>query len=86
MKRREFFQIAAGAGAVFATGRSWASSRPAASHFGLHPFIESHPEAVFVLRTNVTDRKDATAKQSIGKTLAKQLLTLQDAPGTALSN
>ena len=86
MERREFLQIAAGAGAVLATGRSWAFSRPAASHFGLHPFIESHPEAVFVLRTNVIDRKDAAAKQSIGKTLARQLFTLQDAPGIPLSS
>ena len=56
------------------------------SHFGLHPFIESHPEAVFVLRTSVSDRKDAAAKQSIGKTLAKRLFTLQDATGIPLSS
>jgi hypothetical protein len=86
MERREFVHIAAGAGALLATGRSWAFSRPAASHFGLHPFIESHPEAVFVLRTNVADRKDAAAKQSIGKRLARQLFTLQDAPGISLSS
>jgi len=86
MERREFVQLAAGAGAVLATGRAWAFSRPAASHFGLHPFIESHPEAVFVLRTSVADRKDAAAKQSIGKTLARQLFTLQDAPGIPLSS
>jgi uncharacterized protein (DUF362 family) len=86
MERREFLQVAAGAGAVLATGRAWAFSRPAASHFALHPFIESHPEAVFVLRTNVIDRKDAAAKQSIGKTLARQLFTLQDAPGIPLSS
>ena len=86
MERREFLRIAAGAGAVLATGRSWAFSRPAALHFGLHPFIESHPEAVFVLRTNVSDRKDAAAKQSIGRTLAMRLFTLQDAPGILLSS
>jgi hypothetical protein len=86
MERREFLQIAAGAGAVLATGRSWALSRSAPAHFGLHPFIESHPEAVFVLRTGVIDRKDAAAKQSIGKTLAKQLFTLQEAPGIRLSS
>ncbi len=86
MDRRQFLQIATGTGLVLATGRSWASFRPAPSYFGLHPFIESHPEAVFVLRTSVTDRKDAAAKQSIGKTLARQLFTLQDAPGIPLSN
>jgi hypothetical protein len=86
MERREFLQVAAGVGAVMAAGRSWAFSRPAASHFGLHPFVDSHPEAVFVLRTRVIDRKDAAAKQSIGKTLARQLFALQDTPGIPLSS
>ena len=75
MQRREFLQIAAGAGSILATGRSWALSRRPASHFGLHPFIEAHPEAVFVLRTNVSDRKDAAAKQSIANAL--RLLDIQ---------
>jgi hypothetical protein len=86
MERRGFLQIAAGVGAIFATGRSWASSRPASSQFGLHPFVQAHPEAVFVLRTNAIDRKDAAAKQSIGRILAKQLFALQDAPGIPRSS
>ena len=90
MERREFLQIAAGAGAVLAASRvpsrCWAFPRPAASHFGLHPFVQSHPEAVFVLRTKVVDRKDAAAKQSIGKTLAKHLFTLEDGSGIPLSS
>jgi hypothetical protein len=86
VQRREFLQIATGTGVALATGRAWAFSRPAPSHFALHPFIESHPDAVFVLRTSVVDRKDASAKQSIGKTLAQQLFTLQDEPGIPLSS
>jgi len=69
-----------------ATGRSRAFARPAGSYLGLHPFIQSHPEAVFVLRTNVADRKDAAAKQSVGKTLVRRLFTLQDEPGVPLSS
>jgi uncharacterized protein (DUF362 family) len=86
MRRRRFLQIAAGAGTAFGIGRSWASSQSTASRLGLHPFIQSHPEAVFLLRTNVADRKDAAAKHSIGETLAKRVFTLQDAPGTASSH
>jgi len=86
MQRRKFLQVVAGAGAVLAAGRSGAFARPAASHFGLHPFIQAHPEAVFLLRTNVIDRKNAAGKQSIGKALARQLFTLQDAPGIPLSS
>ena len=86
MQRREFLQIAAGAGAALATGRAWAFSRQAPAHFALHPFIESHPEAVFIVRTSVVDRTDAAAKQAIGKSLAQQLFTLQDSPGIPLSS
>lgn len=86
MERREFLRAAAGASAVLATGASWVSSQSAAMYFGLHPFVESHPEAVFVLRTSVIDRKDSSKKQSIGKTLAKQLFTLQEARGIPLSS
>ncbi len=86
IKRREFLQIAAGAGAVLAAGRSWAASRRAPLYFGLHPFVEAHPDAVFVLRTRVADRKDADAKESVGRTLARQLFTLQRTPGIPLSN
>jgi uncharacterized protein (DUF362 family) len=88
MERREFLQIAAGAGGLLAAGRSLGLTQPAPSFFALHPFISAHPDAVFVLRTKVTDRKDAAGKQSIGKTLAKGLFTLQNAPegGVPLSN
>lgn len=86
MERREFLQIAAGAGAVLATGQAWAASRRGAAYFALHPFVEAHPEAVFVLRTHVADRKDTDAKQSIGRTLARQLFSLQRRTGIPLSS
>ena len=34
--------------------------------FSLHPFIEAHPEAVFIKRTNVPVKTDAQAKQKCG--------------------
>lgn len=81
MNRRHFLQAVAGGGATVAAARSWAASSTAATHFGLHPFIEAHPEAVFVLRTRVTDRSDAAAKEAIGKTLAKELFGPADSAG-----
>src|ERR1019366_1298687 len=81
MNRRDFLRTVAGVSATVAAARSWASSSSAATHLGLHPFVEAHPEAVFVLRTSVADRKDAAGKGSIGKTLAKQLFGLTDGAG-----
>lgn len=81
MNRRDFFRAVAGAGVTVAAGRSGASSSSATMRFGLHPFVEAHPEAVFLLRTTVADRKDAAAKESIGRTLAMQLFGLTDGVG-----
>ena len=86
MNRREFLQAVAGFGVTAAAARSWAASADAATHLGLHPFVEAHPEAVFVLRTSVTDRKDASAKESIGQSLAKQLFGLTDGAGISQSS
>jgi len=55
-------------------------------YFSLHPFIEAHPEAVFILRTRVADKADSEAKKSAGLELAKGIFTLSDAPGIPLTH
>jgi uncharacterized protein (DUF362 family) len=54
--------------------------------FGLHPFIEAHPEAVFVKRTNVAQKTDDEAKRREGTEFAKEILTLRDTAGIPLSH
>ncbi len=83
MNRRDFLRAVAGVGATVATARTWAWSSSTERHFGVHPFVEAHPEAVFVLRTSVTDRKDAAGKESIGKALAQQLFGITASPDRA---
>ncbi|MGB9594892.1 MAG: DUF362 domain-containing protein [Candidatus Poribacteria bacterium] len=55
------------------------------SYFGLHPFIESHPEAVFIKRTNVLAKMDSNAKKQEGFNFADEILTLRDTPGMPLN-
>lgn len=56
-------------------------ARTSGDCFGLHPFIEAHPEAVFITRTHVSARTDAEAKKWEGAKLAKELFTLRDTRG-----
>ncbi|HOA60266.1 MAG: DUF362 domain-containing protein [Verrucomicrobia bacterium] len=54
--------------------------------FGLHPFIDAHPEAVFIKRTRVPHKTDAAAKQQEGYELATEIFMLRETPGIPLSH
>ncbi len=55
-------------------------------YIGLHPFIEAHPEAVFIRRTAIAAKEDSEAKQNAALTLARQIFTLRDTPGIPLTH
>jgi uncharacterized protein (DUF362 family) len=54
--------------------------------FKLHPFIEAHPEAVFIKRTNVPVKTDTQAKQSAGFDFAKEVFVFGTTTGIPLSH
>ena len=45
----------------------------AAPYFGLHPFIEANPKAVFIRRTHVAHKMDAERKRAEGLMLAREI-------------
>jgi len=51
----------------------------------LHPFVASHPEAVFVVRTAVASKTAATAKLAVGAALGQQLFSGNDSGGLSAS-
>lgn len=55
-------------------------------YFSPHPFLEAHPEAVFIMRTQVGDKTDSEAKRRAGLELAKGIFTLCDTPGVPLTH
>jgi uncharacterized protein (DUF362 family) len=57
-----------------------------ARFFNLHPFIQAHPEAVFIERTNVEAKTDDVAKRGEGQQLARELFALDSASGIPLSH
>jgi hypothetical protein len=87
--RRSFLKGIAGYGAASLANPAatlLAHELAAPAYFGLHPFIEAHPEAVFIRRTNVPSRTDAEAKQRESLALAKEIFTLRDTPGIPLTH
>jgi len=75
--RREFL----GAGALAAAGA--ARARP---YFGVHPFIEAHPKAVFIRRTRVAQKMDSAAKRAEALELAREIFVPMDRPGVPVSH
>jgi len=88
MRRREFMKVIAAAGAAaFIDPVDVFVKRAIAApnYFGLHRFIEAHPEAVFIKHTNVPVKTDSEAKKQAGIELAAEIFTLRDTPGIPLS-
>ncbi|HXK61058.1 MAG TPA: DUF362 domain-containing protein, partial [Acidobacteriota bacterium] len=89
MDRRAFLGIAAKLGVspwVLPATTVWARGLKTGSYFGLHPFIEAHPEAVFIRKTNATSKDDSEGKRRAGLHLAQRIFALQDSPGIPLSH
>jgi len=81
--RREFLKTAS-----LATGAAVLPFRHvraglSTDYFGLHSFIESHPDAVFILKTAVTDKTDTVAIKNAGFSLGKSLFIPRTDPADA---
>jgi Domain of unknown function (DUF362) len=55
------------------------------AYFGVHPFIENNPKAVFIRRTHVADKTDEEAKGQEGLALAREIFVPMDRPGIPVS-
>lgn len=89
MDRRTFLKCVGGCGLASVAGPAvtvLARELEAPSYFGLHPFIEAHPEAVFVRKTTVASKEDAEGKRREALALANQIFTLRDTPGIPLTH
>lgn len=75
--RRDFLKAAAVAGSTgySTTIHSLTSrSQDKSGFFGVHSFVENHPEAVFIMRTNVDDKTNSEAKLKTGIEFARSVL------------
>jgi uncharacterized protein (DUF362 family) len=80
MSRRGFVRQLAGFGlATVASPDEWAFATPPpgpSGGLGLHPFLEAHPEAVFIRRTAVAAKTDTEAIRREALAFAREVLTL----------
>ncbi len=88
MTRRDLLRSGAvlGAGAVAGQAVSAAPSRIPQAFFGLHPFIEANPKAVFIRRTNVPHKMDEAAKLHEGLTLSREIFVPKERGGIPISH
>jgi uncharacterized protein (DUF362 family) len=59
---------------------------PSAEYFGVHAFVESHPNAVFIMRTSVDTKTDAAAMLEAGLAFGSSVFVPMDVPGTPVSH
>jgi hypothetical protein len=57
-----------------------AASKPS-GYFGVHPFVERHPEAVFILRTHVDYKTNSAACKRTGLDLGRSIFVPMDNTG-----
>ncbi|MCE5248654.1 DUF362 domain-containing protein [bacterium] len=75
--RRDFLKAAATASSVgfSSTVHSLTSRRQESSgFFGVHPFVEKHPEAVFIMHTKVDDKTNSEAKLNAGLDFSRSVI------------
>jgi uncharacterized protein (DUF362 family) len=86
--RRTFLKGVGGCGIASLSARKQAFSRtgPAPAYMGLHPFIEAHPEAVFIRRTSIQSKAEVEARKDAANSLARLIFTPRDTPGIPLTH
>jgi uncharacterized protein (DUF362 family) len=87
--RRDFLRSVAAGGTAAALYPLKALSDPlryAPSCFGLHPFIESHPDSVFIMRTHVERKTDGGAIRQAALNLGKSVFIPMEEGGIPVSH
>lgn len=84
--RRNFLKTAAlGAAGLHGTVRALASRRQSSGCFTVHPFVDNHPEAVFIMPTRVDHKLNSQAKMDAGLDFARSVLLPGDENGIPLT-
>ncbi len=85
--RREALKLMAAAGGSMAVGpvRSLAARTQSTGYFGLHQFIENHPEAVFIMRTDVDQKMNTEAKLQAGLAFGRSVFVPREDGGIPLN-
>jgi len=87
--RRNFLKasLLAGQAGLFTSPAMVYSGRRETSSgfFGVHPFVENHPEAVFIMKTSVDRKTNSEAKKNVGLEFARTVIVPADNTGIPVS-
>ncbi len=88
--RRTFLRNAAIAGGAHviqpAVVEALPFGRGKSGYFSVHPFVDNHPEAVFIMRTNVAVKTDGKAKRAEGERFARSVFVPSGSNGVPVTN
>ena len=62
-----------------------AASKPS-GYFGVHPFVDQHPEAVFIMRTHVDYKTNSEACKKAGLDFGRSVFVPMDNTGTPVTH
>ncbi len=63
-----------------------AGTRESTGFFGAHPFVDEHPDAVFIMFTHVDVKTNADANRNEGMRFAREVIVPKDTSGIPVSN
>lgn len=86
MNRREFLRTAGVVAGGLAAELAAAPARVPQAYFGLHPFIEANPKAVFIRRTKVPHKMHVESKLREGLQLAREIFVPRSDGGIPISH
>jgi hypothetical protein len=89
ISRRSFLEILGAGSATLALTPSSVFSgiqSKTSSYFRVHPFVDSHPNAVFIMRTNVDVKTNSVAVKQAGLTFGQSVFVPSDSPGVPVSH
>ena len=60
--------------------------RKSTGYFGVQPFVENHPEAVFIMKTVIDSKIDAKAKKKAGEDFVRSVIIPKDESGIPVTH
>ncbi|MFN0171920.1 MAG: DUF362 domain-containing protein [Bryobacteraceae bacterium] len=88
LSRRDFLRTGSllAAGSAAGVNVQAAASRLPQAYFGLHPFIEANPKAVFIRRTKVPHKMHEESKRREGLQLSREIFVPKEDSGIPISH
>jgi hypothetical protein len=89
INRRDFLKsssLLCGSLGIFGPASIFAAESKPSGYFGVHPFVERHPEAVFILRTHVDYKTNSAACKRVGLDFGRSVFVPMDDTGIPVTS